>query len=135
MKRYENYAAALATLGQADQQDLSNEFIKGGIIDKFFLQFELGWKLLKSLLSYEGVEQAATGSPRDIIKAAYKYYDFMNQELWLEMLRSRNNTAHIYDANAANELVKTVISSYIPEFKRLESNISSRYDAETLARL
>ena len=32
------------------------------------LQFELGWKVLKELLRYEGANQAATGSPREIIK-------------------------------------------------------------------
>lgn len=41
-------------LALADQEDLTNEFIIGGIIDKFFIQFELGWKVLKELLSYEG---------------------------------------------------------------------------------
>lgn len=34
-------------------QDLENEFVQGGVIDKFSLQFELGWKLLRALLAYE----------------------------------------------------------------------------------
>ena len=34
-------------------QDLENEFVQGGVIDKFSLQFELGWKLLKALHAYE----------------------------------------------------------------------------------
>ena len=55
------------------EQDLTNEFIIGGIIVKFSLQFELGRKVLKELLRYEGVAVAATGSPREILKAAYGF--------------------------------------------------------------
>lgn len=40
MKKYENYASALRSLRKAPQQDLSNEFVQSGVIDKFELQFE-----------------------------------------------------------------------------------------------
>ena len=38
----------------------------GGIIDKFYIQFELSWKVLKELLILEGVAEAKAGSPKDI---------------------------------------------------------------------
>lgn len=38
--------------------------LRGGIIDKFYIQFELSWKVLNLIL--EGVAEAKTGSPRDI---------------------------------------------------------------------
>ena len=127
MRKYENYASALKTLSTASSQDLENEFVQSGIIDKFSLQFELGWKLLKELLAYEGDRTAATGSPRDIIKAASYYFDFMDEETWLAMLRNRNNTAHVYDENAAKQLVTATIEHYIPEFVRLNEGILGRY--------
>ena len=127
MRKYENYASALGTLSTASSQDLKNEFVQSGVIDKFSLQFELGWKLLKELLAYEGERKSATGSPRDIIKAASAYYDFMDEELWLSMLRDRNNTAHVYDTDAAQRLVTKVIDIYIPEFVRLNTGLVGRY--------
>ena len=54
MKKFEHFKSNLKVLVTAENEDLSNEFIVGGIIDKFFVQFELGWKVLKELLSYEG---------------------------------------------------------------------------------
>ena len=45
MKKFDNYSSALETLRQSKDQDLENEFVRGGIIAKFSLQFELGWKL------------------------------------------------------------------------------------------
>lgn len=127
MKKFDNYSSALETLKQAKNQDLENEFVQGGVISKFSLQFELGWKLMKELLKYEGDKTAATGSPREIIKAAYAYYDWMDEEIWLQMLRDRNDTAHIYDAALAEQLVATIIDRYIPEFERMGSNVAARY--------
>lgn len=127
MKKFDNYSSALETLKQAKDQDLENKFVQGGVISKFSLQFELGWKLMKELLKYEGDKTAATGSPREIIKAAYAYYDWMDEEIWLQMLRDRNDTAHIYDAALAERLVATIIDRYIPEFERMGSNVAARY--------
>lgn len=47
MKKFEHFKSNLKVLVTAENEDLSNEFIVGGIIDKFFVQFELGWKVLK----------------------------------------------------------------------------------------
>lgn len=91
MKKFENYMSNLAVLEKAKDEDLENEFILSGIIDKFFLQFELGWKVLKELMMYEGKNIANTGSPREIIKSAYSVYDFIEEQIWLSMLRDRND--------------------------------------------
>ena len=84
MKKYDNYTSHLAVLRKSPEQDLRNEFILSGIIDKFFIQFELGWK-------------------------------------------ERNNTAHIYDGEAARKLTDRIITEFIPEFEELQSNIEKQY--------
>ena len=114
MKKYENYVSALKSLRKAPEQDLSNDFIQSGIIDKFELQFELGWKLFKALLAYEGDPVSASGSPRDVLKTAFQYYDFMDESLWLRMLRARR-------------LVDAIIVDYIPEFERVNQGLVVRY--------
>ena len=133
MKKYENYASALETLATAPDQDLANEFVQSGIIDKFSLQFELGWKLLKVLLAYEGDSLSATGSPRDIIKASYALYDFVDEDTWLSMLRDRNTITHVYDEEKELELVDTIIRRYIPAFMQLKEGLDTRYGALLLA--
>lgn len=117
----------LKILSSAENEDLSNEFIISGIIDKFFIQFELGWKLLKELMEYEGKAQASTGSPRGIIKAAYSVYDFLDEELWLDMLHARNDMSHIYDGRAAEEMVGNILKKYIPTFEHLKQELEQTY--------
>ena len=127
MKKFDNFVSNLAVLQNADKEDLENEFIVSGIIDKFYVQFELGWKVLKELLKYEGRAEANTGSPREILKAAYTVYDFIDESLWLSMLRERNNTAHMYDAEAASALVSHILRDYIPAFVRMREAVLTRY--------
>ncbi len=127
MKKFENYSLNLNVLSKAEKEDLENEFIISGIIDKFFIQFELGWKVLKDLMRYEGRSIANTGSPREIIKAAYSVYDFIEEDVWLSMLRARNDMTHIYDGNAAKEMVNKILNEYIPAFIELKNGIEEYY--------
>ena len=127
MKRYDEFVRHLAVLRQAHTQDLSNEFIVSGVIDKFFIQFELGWKLLKDLLRYEGLEVSVSGSPRTIIKEAYLLYDFVDEETWLGMLHARNDVTHIYNSTLAQNLVGDILTQYIPAFTAMEAGLRARY--------
>ncbi len=133
MKKLDHYRANLEVLSTAGQQDLENEFVIGGIIDKFMIQFELGWKVLKELLQYEGRSEARSGSPREILKVAFQVYDFVDEDVWIAMLRDRNNMSHIYDGNAARRLALTIIDTYIPAFQRMEREIVKRYSAADLS--
>lgn len=127
MKKFDNYKSNLAVLSNANKENLNNEFIISGIIDKFFIQFELAWKVLKELLRYEGSAIANTGSPREIIKAAYAIYDFIDEDTWLSMLKERNNMTHIYDGNEARLLVGKIIDKYIPTFCLMKEEIENKY--------
>ena len=127
MKKFENYISNLAVLERAYEEDLENEFIISGIIDKFFVQFELWWKVLKELLRYEGKSAAGSGSPREILKAAYQIYDFLAEDIWLAMLRDRNDMAHMYNGEAARKLAGKILEEYIPEFQKLRAQIVFLY--------
>lgn len=128
MKKYTNFVSNLNVLIKARNEDLENEFIVSGIIDKFFIQFELGWKVMKEVLYYEGNKMANTGSPREIIKAAYTiFYNFMNEEVWIDMLKCRNDMTHIYDGEAARRLVIKILDEFIPEFQHLKDGLIELY--------
>ena len=127
MKKFENFVANLEVLKRAKDEDLTNEFIISGIIDKFFLQFELSWKVLKELLSYEGRSVAKSGSPREILKAAYATYDYIDEDIWLEMLRAGNDMTHIYNGEAARQMVKVILEKYIPVFVEMRERIEKDY--------
>lgn len=127
MKKFDNYISNLNVLEKAENENLNNEFVISGIIDKFFIQFELSWKVLKELLRYEGKSSANSGSPREILKAAYSVYDFIDEDVWLDILKSRNDMTHIYDGEVAKRLVDMILKKYIPAFKIMKEKIQEKY--------
>ena len=127
MRKFDNFISNLNVLEKAENEDLNNEFILSGIIVKFFLQFELSWKVLKELLRYEGKSAANSGSPREILKAAYSVYDFIDEDIRLEMLKSRNDMTHIYDGETAKRLVDMILRKYIPAFEIMRKKIQEKY--------
>ena len=54
-------------------------------------------------------------------------YPFFDGELWLEMLKDRNDMAHVYDGNAAKKLAIRIIKEYVPQFINLEKEITTYY--------
>lgn len=127
MQKYNNFSHHLNILSNASNENLSNEFIISGIYYKFGIQFDLSWKLFKELLAYEGISSYSTGSPREIIKAAYKCYDFIDEDVWLSMLKARNTITHIYDSQQAQIMVQEIITKYIPEFQKIETALIEHY--------
>jgi len=121
MKKFEHFKSNLKVLVTAENEDLSNEF---------FVQFELGWKVLKELLNYEGQAISATGSPKMILKTAFTIFDFMDEDIWLGMLKNRNDLTHIYDELAAKRLVGVILKEYIPEFVKMQKGIEEYYGME-----
>lgn len=93
----------------------------------FSVRIELGWKALKEILMYEGESRAKTGSPREILKASYACSGFLEEDIWLSMLRERNDTSHIYNGNQARELAQMILDKYIPAFIDSELKIEEYY--------
>ena len=95
MKKYENFKAALKNLKDIyDYEEPYNNVVLTGLAALYEICFEQSWKAMKELLVNEGVSEAATGSPKSILKAAYKAGLIDDEQLWLEALATRNNVAH-----------------------------------------
>ena len=127
VNHFDYYSDNLKILKNAHKENLANEFIVSGIFLKYKVVFDFAVKVLKELLRYEGCSVGNSGSPREIIKEAYKMYDCIEEEVWLSMLRDRNDLTHIYDGEQAKKLVNVILEKYIPAFVALQENIEDQY--------
>ena len=125
VKKFDAFAKCLKVLIDADR-NRTDEIYRIGIIGQFHLTFELAWKALREVLLIHGVNEAKTGSPREILKAGYKFYFISDEELWLEILKRRNEEIHIYDANIAEELVNLIFDKYMAAFIKLRDELNRR---------
>ena len=127
MKKIDNYANCLKVLRNADfEMAAQNEIYRTGVIGQFNITFELAWKALQSVLRIHGVEEADTGSPREILQLGYKFGFIGNDEIWLVMLKKRNTSVHIYNENEAEEILSLIQNNFISEFTVLESVLRNK---------
>ena len=128
VKKFDAFTKCLKVLLDADR-NRTDEIYRMGIIGQFHLTFELSWKALREVLILHGVSEARTSSPREILKAGYKFHFLSDAELWLDMLKRRNEAIHIYDANIAEELVTLIFDKYMPAFVNLRDELNRRLNA------
>ena len=131
MKKLENFSNCLAVLKSADfEQANENDIYRMGVIGQFNLTFELAWKSLQAVLKQHGVEEAETGSPREILQLGYKVGFVNDQAAWLLMLKKRNVSVHIYNEDEIDVLVLLIRDSFIPEFTALEETLREKVAVE-----
>ena len=75
-----------------------------------------------------GIEEASTGSPREILQLAYKIGFISDSEAWLLMLKKRNTSVHIYNEDEVDEMILLIRDSFIPTFTALKDTLVKKLD-------
>lgn len=132
MKKLDNFSNCLNILKTADfEMANNNDIYRTGVIGQFNLTFELAWKALQVVLKEHGVQEAQTGSPREILQLGYKFGFIEDSSVWIIMLKSRNTATHIYNEDEIIELLLLIRDSFIHAFEILENTLQKKYN-ETL---
>ena len=98
-----------------------------GLVGLYEICFEQSWKMMKEILTQHGYEEGATGSPKIILKTAYKAGMIRDEELWLKALQARNNVAHSYNENIALDIVSDAKNRFYEMFSQLKSEIEQNW--------
>ena len=95
-----------------------NEINRDSAIKRFELCFDLAWKSIKISAKNKGIE---CYSPVDCFKSAFQLKIIEHDSEWLDMVRDRNSTVHIYKEEYANE-VYLRLPAYLKLFEALLEN-------------
>lgn len=117
VQRSEDFIKALNSLKEGLEQEES-DIVIDGILHRFEFTFELSWKLLKDHLEYSGIVENI-GSPREIIKAAFKHGLIENADVWIDMMLSRNLLSHLYDEDNSRKIYLKIKDVYVKELEVL----------------
>lgn len=128
MKKYENFKSALVNLKDIySYKEPYGNVEMTGMVGLYEICFEQAWKAMKEILQNAGYAEGATGSPKTILKTAYKAGMIDNEDLWIEALISRNNVAHAYNQAIALDIVNQTKDKYYDMFVRLEQTIEREW--------
>lgn len=112
INRYRSYCRSLDNLADAKGKDMNDKFILSGTVQMFNLSFDLAWKVMKDIITeYHGALEYPTGSPRETLRMANSV-GLIEDDMWLEMLKARNNLAHDYDGELAVRYFEKITSIY-----------------------
>ena len=128
MKKYENFVAAFDNL--KDIYDYSEPYGNvelTGLVGLFEVCFEQSWKAMKEILEANGFAEGRTGSPKQILKTAYSAGMIEDEDMWLDVLVSRNNVAHAYNKDIALEIVRSTKDKYFKLFEALVVNLKEEW--------
>ena len=114
---------ALERLGEALKENPEeNSLAIDASIQRFEFCIELFWKVLKKFLAEEG---KIAKTPKQALQEAYQIDWIDNEELWLEMLKDRNETSHTYNEDLA-KAIYSHIASYYKQMKEVYEMLKSK---------
>lgn len=124
MKKYENFCSALENMKDIFQyEEPYSNVVLTGLVGLYEICFEQSWKMMKEILSNHGYEEGATGSPKTILKTAYRAGMIKDEELWIRALAARNNVAHAYNQAIALDIVNSAKGEFYQMFCDLKQEI------------
>lgn len=103
-----------------------SELEKQGLIKAFEFTHELAWNVMKDYFEYQGTT-SLMGS-RDATREAYQKGLIADGEEWMDMIQRRNQTAHTYNQNVADEIAEKVTEQYCKLFLDLEQKLAIMKD-------
>lgn len=100
----DNFQEHIQLLQQAREADLTNPFVCHGIVHIFQEAFDLGLMAFREALKRDGQGMAVMGSAKELIAAAYEQYLFVDEDIWLAMLRDRHGSHDAIEAQVGRIL-------------------------------
>lgn len=127
IQRFENYKKALSQLKAAvdlqKSRPLSSLEIQG-LIQAFEFTHELAWNTLKDIFEYQGTV-GILGS-RDATREAFQKGLLDNGDIWMEMIKSRNQSTLTYAEATATDIATKITNFYFAAFTSLASVLEKR---------
>ncbi len=128
IQRFNNFRKALKQLTKFIEKGELNELEEQGLIQSFEYNYELAWNTIKDF--YEHQAEAGIQGSRDAIRLAFKRGLIEDGEIWMEMINSRNLTAHTYNEDTASEIVADIFENYYQVFIKLQKKLKEFEEKE-----
>ncbi|OEZ63239.1 nucleotidyltransferase substrate binding protein [Duganella sp. HH105] len=127
LQRLSNFRRALAQLKKFIDHGALNELEQQGLIKAFEFTHELAWNVMKDYFHYQG-NSHISGS-RDATREAFQYDLLSDGETWMGMIKSRNQSAHTYNKESADEIAGLILAHYFTLFVEFEQKMTELADA------
>ena len=91
--------------------------VRDGVIQRFEFTTELAWKTAREYLL--ALEVSDINNPKNVMSEAFRNQLITDEAGWLQILRDRNATPHMYDDKDAADIYHRIASAHIRLFDEL----------------
>jgi len=130
-QRFSSFNKALKKLSDAigyvknkPKEEVLDEILKDGIIQRFEYTHELAWNVMKDFLLEIG-DVTLYGS-KDATREAFKTELIKSGDVWMEMIKSRNKTSHTYNEEIAQEIYLKILNEYHSAFIQFQEAMEGK---------
>jgi nucleotidyltransferase substrate binding protein (TIGR01987 family) len=110
----ERFGQMLEAFRHNDRREpLERQAVQDSLIKRFEYTLEVAWKTCKRHLEEEGFSEAATGSPKSIMRLAAQRNLIADPERWFGYLRFRQDTSHDYSSDKAEAVLDVTEDFYL----------------------
>jgi len=134
-QRFSNYNKALKKLSEAivyvknkAKEEVLDEILREGIIQRFEYTHELAWNVMKDFLLEIG-DVTLYGS-KDATREAFKTELIKDGDVWMEMIKSRNKTSYTYNEEIAQEIYLKILNEYHSIFIQFQEVMEGKKSGE-----
>lgn len=115
-QRFNNFSKAYKLLNSVFKERKIEELSileQEGVIQRFEYTYELAWKTLKDYLEYNGNLNNIDITARNVFKEAYSAGIIKEQDIFIDMMLSRNLLSHTYDFARFKEIIIKIENDYL----------------------
>ena len=128
IQRFNNFGKALRQLTKFIEKESLNELELQGLIQSFEYTHELAWKTLKDFLDDRG-NKDIYGS-KDATREAFKLDLISDGEIWMDMIKSRNQISHTYNEETTEKISAAILNDYFQAFGQLKKKLNAFAEKE-----
>jgi nucleotidyltransferase substrate binding protein (TIGR01987 family) len=125
--RFESLKKAFAQLESACAQEEYSTLELAGLVQTYQFTFELCWKTLKDLLTFEGYE---VNTSRETIRKAFAASLIDDTERWFDALDRRNILSHVYNESTAKQAMDSIKNIFTPMLRECVTSLNERAEKE-----
>ncbi len=120
-KRLTEFGRALKQFEEAVLEENKSQLAIDVTIQRFEFTFELAWKALQEVLKEK--ELVPASYPKLVLQEAYAVGWITDEQLWVDMLKSRNMLSHVYKQSVAEEIYG-LLPGYLPVLQQLHETLN-----------
>lgn len=134
-QRFNNFSKAYKLLDSVFKEMKVDELSlleQEGVIQRFEYTYELAWKTLKDYLEYSGNLNNIDITARNVFKEAYSAGIIKDQNIFIDMMLSRNLLSHTYDFAKFKEVIIKIENDYLNVLEDLYNFFMNKLEEDYL---